>query len=90
MNCIPQDKRRGNALLHFGAAWGVAQRIRVMEERPVPIGDGRTVAVTISIGVTMAPDRQITLDQLLATADKALYDAKAGGRNRTAFAATSC
>lgn len=42
--------------------------------------------VTVSIGAAASlPSRQSTVKQLLAAADRALYEAKAAGRNRVAF-----
>lgn len=44
---------------------------------------GRGVSVTVSIGVAYAPRPQgLSLDDLLGAADKALYAAKAAGRDR--------
>ncbi|HEY6220718.1 MAG TPA: GGDEF domain-containing protein [Gemmatimonadaceae bacterium] len=44
---------------------------------------GASIAVTISIGVAVAEGKaQLEPDRLLAEADQALYDAKAGGRDR--------
>lgn len=50
----------------------------------IPIGEGKTLTVTISIGVG---DKQSndTLDDILKSADEALYDAKESGRNRVIF-----
>lgn len=39
------------------------------------------ISFTVSIGLAMFPNPAITLDQLLQFADKALYQAKADGRN---------
>lgn len=61
----------------------VAERIRHMiESNPVPIADAVEWQLTISIGVTTCADGQRSLEQLLASADKALYLAKSNGRNR--------
>jgi len=44
---------------------------------------GAKVAVTVSVGVaTMLPDKPITHDKLVETADRCLYQAKRNGRNR--------
>ena len=43
------------------------------------------VSITVSIGVARGTG-QSTVDALLAAADQALYQAKAGGRNRVAYA----
>jgi len=63
-------------------AMQIAERIRYsMEAEPFSMSDGREVIVTVSIGVTASlPPHD--LDQLLLLADKALYEAKEGGRNR--------
>lgn len=42
------------------------------------------VQVTVSIGISVMPARTADLDQLMSGADRALYKAKAAGRNRTA------
>ena len=47
------------------------------------------VAMTASIGLAIYPDDADTVDSLLASADQALYAAKAGGRNRVVDAATA-
>jgi diguanylate cyclase (GGDEF)-like protein len=43
---------------------------------------GKTVSVTISIGVAECNDRLLTPEEVIQAADKALYRAKRGGRNR--------
>ena len=59
---------------------------------PLP-GTGRTIGVTISIGVTVARHRPglpgPTVAGLLDEADRALYLAKAQGRNQASFCARS-
>ncbi len=49
--------------------------------------EGKTVDVTVSVGVaTVAPGGRVTADDMIGVADKALYDAKQGGRNRVVSA----
>lgn len=43
---------------------------------------GRQLRVTVSIGVARCADRQTTPDHVVKSADKAMYRAKQGGRNR--------
>jgi len=59
-----------------------AERIReAIEHHPFTL-DGTTIQVTISIGVSWFPDHGREINPLVARADKALYAAKEGGRNR--------
>lgn len=63
----------------------VAERIRLkVEASPVPIDDGGTVAVTLSVGVADHVPGE-TANQLIRRADEALYISKESGRNRTTF-----
>jgi len=61
-----------------------AEEIRkTLEQEPFPLSSGKTFNVTMSIGVTNAPGFGAqTVKQLIEQADKALYQAKEGGRNR--------
>jgi two-component system cell cycle response regulator len=61
----------------------VAQRIRQTVEEHVfeAAGDG-SLRLTISIGVATCPDHATTREGLLDASDKAMYRAKADGRNR--------
>jgi diguanylate cyclase (GGDEF)-like protein len=60
----------------------VARRIRAeIERRPIAAGAG-AVHVTASLGVAARPDDAETAADIVAAADKALYAAKAAGRNR--------
>ncbi|MGW5361862.1 diguanylate cyclase [Actinopolymorpha pittospori] len=71
-------------------AVGAAHRLRtaisgsLLPIRPAEAGtDGaEVVRLTISVGVAVYPSDGTTLDQLLDHADRALYAAKAAGRNR--------
>ena len=62
-----------------------AERMRAqIQASPVHIGEGMPpVAVTVSIGAaTTTTASELTLDDLLARADQAVYRAKRAGRNR--------
>jgi two-component system cell cycle response regulator len=65
----------------------LADRLRrVVEMQPVVIEDADPVPVTISVGVAAYPDTPVKdPDDLVEAADKALYRAKTGGRNRVSF-----
>lgn len=61
----------------------VAERLRQsIAAQPVTIEQGQIITITISIGVATFPDDADSKDKLIAAADKALYAAKAAGRNR--------
>ncbi len=61
----------------------VAERIRArLESTIIPLGPGKTGRLTVSIGISAAPEDGSDLVTLLRTADEALYRAKLGGRNR--------
>ncbi|MEW5902738.1 MAG: diguanylate cyclase [Pseudomonadota bacterium] len=61
----------------------VAERLRLaVEQATVVFETGLPQRLTISIGVTTQRVQQTNLDILLNAADRALYQAKAGGRNR--------
>jgi diguanylate cyclase (GGDEF)-like protein len=64
-------------------ALALAERQRAaIEASPLALPDGRRVELTISIGVATAARSDRTPDELVLAADRALYDAKAAGRNR--------
>ena len=64
-------------------AMGAAERLRqAIAGTGVPLEHGMPLHFTVSIGVATLADTQINLDTLFGFADKALYDAKHGGRNR--------
>lgn len=59
-----------------------AERLRrAVVERPFALSDF-TLAITLSVGVTLAYQRDTALHQVLHRADRALYRAKAEGRDR--------
>ncbi|MFZ4536943.1 DUF484 family protein [Propionivibrio sp.] len=67
----------------------IAERIRLsIEEKYFQAHSGHAIKVTISIGLSMLPteslagENQQLAERIVAAADKALYQAKHGGRNR--------
>jgi len=63
-------------------ARSVAEKIRMaIEQAPLTTAAGN-IEITVSIGVAQTQAGQHGIDQLIAWADKALYDAKHGGRNQ--------
>jgi diguanylate cyclase (GGDEF)-like protein len=62
----------------------LAERLRkTVESRAIDVAEGAPVKVTISIGVASYPEVQAAdPSDLVDAADKALYRAKSGGRNR--------
>ncbi|MBF7729798.1 GGDEF domain-containing protein [Pseudomonas sp. N040] len=65
----------------------VAERLRerLAEER-MPLAGGHTLRFTVSIGVAVLTPADEDLESLIARADRALYAAKRGGRNRVCIA----
>jgi diguanylate cyclase (GGDEF)-like protein len=65
-------------------ALAIAERIRVaLIEEVSQLTEG---LATVSVGVAVVEDRRPDLKEMTATADKALYQAKAAGRNRVVLA----
>lgn len=64
------------------AARAVAERIRRdIESLKIAVGGGRDTGVTVSIGVASCPADGASYQDLVASADAALYGAKRAGRN---------
>ncbi len=64
-------------------AMTVAERVRRgVEAIGLKLSDGLTVGASVSIGVAQFPGHGRTASELLAAADRAVYQAKALGRNR--------
>jgi diguanylate cyclase (GGDEF)-like protein len=65
------------------AARIVAERIRAgLASRPLLSLNGQEMTITVSVGIATFPQDARTEDGLIAAADRALYAAKASGRNR--------
>jgi len=96
--CLHDQVRAGDVVARYGGeefvvllpfttydvAISLAERLRqrvealALPEPEFPKG----CRVTASIGVATFPEQGLDGDELLASADKALYGAKGGGRNR--------
>ncbi len=60
-----------------------AERIRkIVEEKEINIGTGRTINVNMSLGCSIYPQNAKTQKDLIDKTDKALYRAKETGRNK--------
>ncbi len=79
------------ALLHGcgqADAEAIAERVRAtVASTIVHVEGGHGLTMTVSIGIATCDTLPETLDALIAAADKALYVAKAAGRNQVARAA---
>lgn len=67
------------------AAEGLAARILEAGSRPLSC-DENTLLPTFSIGIAMCPDHGETSEELMRSADRALYEAKRLGKNHCAVA----
>jgi len=60
----------------------VAERIRAKVEQHRFTGGRRlSISLTVSIGVAVFPDNSLSPQQLISSADQAMYAAKAGNKN---------
>jgi diguanylate cyclase (GGDEF)-like protein len=65
-------------------AAALAMRVRDAIREPFDL-DGHQVTVDISVGISIAPNDATELDELMKTADMALYEAKNAGRGTYCF-----
>ncbi len=67
----------------------IAERLcEAVEERPIRLSSGLSLAVTVSIGVSVAGGRlrqPIMVDEVVEQADLALLDSKGAGRNQVTY-----
>lgn len=77
-------------LMHVSGAAeasGITEAIRLTlkHQETAVQGTDQTICVTVSAGIAVSPVNRADLDQMLLIADRALYAAKAAGRNRSAL-----
>lgn len=70
---LPRTKKEGAAL--------AAERIRDCIDSHAFVGQDVTGNITASMGIASFPEDGVTVEQLISSADKALYRAKRHGRN---------
>ena len=66
----------------------VGEKIRSLVEEHKFAYDGVEFPITVSVGLALFPQMAVNRNGLVEMADKALYQAKRGGRNRVCIAAT--
>ena len=71
----------------LAAAQTSAERLRELVAKTPLVQDGKTISVTVSIGVATMVPSDSEADQTLIRADEALYRAKENGRNQVEMAA---
>ncbi len=70
-----------------GTAETLAERIRAAIADMDILHDSGSLKITVSIGIANYPQNASTIRQLIAKADKALYNAKRSGKNKVIVAA---
>ncbi len=64
-------------------AMEMAERLRrLVESKRMLVGESYQVGITISVGVASYPEHGSNIEELLEAADRAMYQAKQGGRNK--------
>ncbi len=72
------------------AALNIAERVRAyVAEAPFVLADGRTLDVTVSVGVATSQGLGDSPEGLLKRADQGVYEAKQSGRNRVVVKAAA-
>ena len=67
-----------------GVLGDIAMRIITMLKQPYSLDEGRCV-IGCSVGIAIAPHDGVTMDEIVKSADLALYAAKNGGRGQYRF-----
>ncbi|SSC23947.1 diguanylate cyclase (GGDEF) domain-containing protein, partial [Klenkia terrae] len=63
--------------------------VAAVRANPLPLADGGFLPMTVSVGVAQSPTHARDPRELYSTADRALYEAKRGGRDRAVAATTT-
>ena len=64
----------------------IADKIIQSVNKPIMLQNRRKCSVGVSIGIAIYPDNAAEIDRLMNTADKAMYESKACGKNIYTFA----
>ena len=67
-------------------ALATGERIVGEIAKPCQLDSETSVPLGASVGISMSPDHGLEVDELLAVADAALYEAKSGGKSRCCLA----
>jgi diguanylate cyclase (GGDEF)-like protein len=65
---------------NVGSALAVSRKLVVQLAKPYKVKK-KSLDISVSIGVSLYPQHGLTSDDLLRSADKAMYRAKAAGKN---------
>jgi diguanylate cyclase (GGDEF)-like protein/PAS domain S-box-containing protein len=66
----------------FGLAEDLAGRVVECLQTPIAVGDGHSVRVRASVGISVSPGDATTVEGLLGHADEAMHAAKRAGKDR--------
>lgn len=62
-------------------AWVLAEKIGAIAREPIPLAEGATACVSLSIGIALYPEHGQDAATLTEHADQAMYKVKKGGKN---------
>ena len=68
--------------IEIDVATGIAERVRNKVAELTTAFKSHSITITVSIGLTVIKDAEVSINNILRRADKALYQAKNSGRNK--------
>ncbi|MBF0431599.1 MAG: sensor domain-containing diguanylate cyclase [Fibrobacteria bacterium] len=68
---------------HLQGAYIAAERLRKSVEEEIMVYDDNVIPITVSVGVSSYPENGSAIEELFSHSDRALYESKANGRNRS-------